>query len=576
MTAPDARRIALVGVVAAVAVGLAVAWPLTPDEPSLPSAKGSSSAAPLPGPSARPDPSPPSSPPAADPATVEVPEAKPPGVRVEGADVYAVSVAASRAAFPGRSRAPVVYLASGTSLAEAYGAVPAAAVRGGPVLLARAGGIPEATAAELDRLRPERIVLVGGPTVLGRDVARAAAQHAPTVERIDGAGADGTSAALARGAFPSASAAWVVAGDRPEHAVVASAAAGATRSPLLVVDAGADRLPVVHADLLRDLGVTSVTVVGSTGAVSAAVAADLERVVGRGRVTRAGGADRNVVAARVEARTRAGRPAGVAYVANGRSPTTAFAGASLAALSRRPLLYALPYCVPATVRDAVSRASVTRVVLVGSERSVRRLVGRRQVCRSISDPTSSWVLVNRRNPLSPRMFEPSDLMVPPMAHAGDHQLRRDAARALGAMASAVADASGRVGIDTAYRSYATQDALYDARLAERGRTWTDTWYARPGYSEHQAGLAVDLLPVGESNCTINDCIDETPQGRWLARNSWRYGYILRYEKGYRSTVGLGFEPWHFRYVGTELARAYHEGGWHTLEGFLGEPPAPSY
>ena len=64
-----------------------------------------------------------------------------------------------------------------------------------------------------------------------------------------------------------------------------------------------------------------------------------------------------------------------------------------------------------------------------------------------------------------------------------------------------------------------------------GRTWTDTWYLRAGYSEHQTGLTVDLLPIGRSNCGINDCIDETPQGVWLASNAWRYGFILRYEKG---------------------------------------------
>jgi D-alanyl-D-alanine carboxypeptidase len=186
------------------------------------------------------------------------------------------------------------------------------------------------------------------------------------------------------------------------------------------------------------------------------------------------------------------------------------------------------------------------------------------------------VLVNRRNPLSPKTFAPPDLVVPPMSDAAGGRLRADAAKALARMASAVAADAGRVGIDTAYRSYATQDALYDKWLGRRGRTWADTWYARPGYSEHQTGLTVDLLPVGAANCRINDCIDETPQGRWLARNAWRHGFILRYEKGYRSTVGLGFEPWHFRYVGTALAKAYHDGGWHTLEAFLGEPPAPSY
>ena len=112
--------------------------------------------------------------------------------------------------------------------------------------------------------------------------------------------------------------------------------------------------------------------------------------------------------------------------------------------------------------------------------------------------------------------------------------------------------------------------------ALKGRTWTDTWYLRAGYSEHQTGLTVDLLPIGRSNCRINDCIDETPQGVWLAKNAWRYGFILRYEKGRTSTTGVGFEPWHFRFVGTPLATAYHDGGWHTYEQFLRQPAAPRY
>jgi zinc D-Ala-D-Ala carboxypeptidase len=143
-------------------------------------------------------------------------------------------------------------------------------------------------------------------------------------------------------------------------------------------------------------------------------------------------------------------------------------------------------------------------------------------------------------------------------------------------AASYAAGAGRVGIDTAYRSYDTQKALYAKYLALKGRTWADTWYLRAGYSEHQTGLTVDLLPIGRSNCRINDCIDETPQGVWLARNAWRHGFILRYEKGRTSTTGVGFEPWHFRYVGTALAKAYHDGGWHTYEQFLGEPAAPTY
>ena len=575
MAAPTPRHLALaaVSVAAVAALGLVVAGPLTPSEPAAPS---SASAAPA----TSPAPPTPSATPSRSPspvATVALPTARPPRARLTGDDRYTLAVAASRAAFPGAAHAPVVYLVSGESQAQGYAALPAAAVRGGTVLLTRPDGIPRVTAAEVDRLAPDRIVLVGGTTTVRPAVAREAARHATTVERVDGGGRVGTSLALTRDAFPSADTAWVVAQDHPEHAVVAATAAAAHRSPLLVVDGEADGLPAGHTDLLRQLGVSSVTVVGPSAAVSAGIVDDLAAVVGADHVVRAGGADRYAVAARVNALAWPDLPRGVAYLANGRAVTTAFSGALLAGLSQRPLYYTLPYCVPSPVRPAVTAAGVSRVVPVGGESSVRGTAARLEACRSITDPNSDWVLVNRRNPLSPNRFAPADLKVPPMPNAGDHQMRADAADALARMTGAAAAAgAGRIGIDTAFRSYATQDALYDTWLARRGRTWADTWYARPGYSEHQTGLTVDLLPVGESNCTINDCIDETPQGGWLARNSWRYGYILRYEKGYRSTVGLGFEPWHFRYVGTPLARAYHEGGWHTLEAFLDEPPAPRY
>ncbi len=573
MAAPEPRHLALAAVAVAVVagLGLAVAGPLTPTEQPERTVAPASSAPASPSATATPSPSPTPSPAAA------LPKARPPEDRLVGDDLYATSVAASKAAFPGKARAPVVLLVSGDSQAQGYGAIPAAAVLGGAVLLTRPDGIPRVTAAELDRLDPDRIVLVGGGTVLRAAVARAAADHAPAVERVDGGSRAGTSLALARYAFRTATTAWVVSREHPEHAVVAAAAAAGQRSPVLVVDGDAAALPAAHTALLRDLGVTDVTVVGPSSAVSSGIAGDLEDLLGAGRVRRASGADRYAVAAKVNALARPSLPEGVAYLANGRKPTTAFSGAFLAGLSQRPLHYSLPYCVPASVRPALVGKSVSRVVLVGGESSVRRLAGRLEACRSISDPSSTWVLVNKRNGLSPRGYVPSDLRVPAMEHSGGHQLRAEAAKALAAMAAASVDSgSGRIGIDTAFRSYATQDALYDSRVASRGRAWADTWYLRPGYSEHQTGLTVDLLPIGRSNCTINDCIDETPQGVWLARNAWRHGFILRYERGSTSTTGVGFEPWHFRYVGKPLAKAYHDGGWHTLEAFLDEPGAPGY
>jgi zinc D-Ala-D-Ala carboxypeptidase len=497
--------------------------------------------------------------------------------RVSGADRYAVSVAASRKAFPTGTTAPVVILVSDRSRTAGYGAIPAAAATGGSVLLTAPDALPAATAAELDRLNPARVVLVGDTTVIATAVAHAAIRYAPVVQRVGTTGPGRTSQALNRWAFGSATKAWVVTSRRATDAVAGATAAGAHRSPVVVLDGTLADLPPANADLLRDLGVTSVTVVGSGSSVSAGIEADLKAIVGSANVVRASGPDPFAVTARVNALAWPAMAPGTAYLADGRDTTNGFAGALLAARTKRPLYFTNPFCVTSALRPALAGPGVTRVALLGPESSVRALAGRLEPCRSIDAPSSAWVLVNKRNAVSPKSFVPSRLVVPSMPYAGSHRLRSDAAAALARMAAAsYAAGAGRVGIDTAYRSYDTQKALYAKYLALKGRTWADTWYLRAGYSEHQTGLTVDLLPIGRSNCRINDCIDETPQGVWLARNAWRHGFILRYEKGRTSTTGVGFEPWHFRYVGTALAKAYHDGGWHTYEQFLGEPAAPTY
>ncbi|MFQ6172929.1 D-alanyl-D-alanine carboxypeptidase family protein [Oryzobacter sp. R7] len=510
--------------------------------------------------------------------TAGVPTVAAPAIsRLAGADRYATSVAASKAAFPTGSTAPVVHLVSGTSMVDGYSSIPGATARGGAMLLTRPDGIPSVVAAELDRLNPSRIIVVGNTSTLSPAVASAAARYAPTVTRVSGDSRMSTSRAVNRTAFTSASRAWVVTGTSHSDAVAGAIAAAGHRAPLLVVQGTKADLDPADATLLRDLGVGSVTIVGGTGAVSAGIGADLAALLGSGNVTRASGSDRYDTSAKVNALAWPSMTAGTAYLADGYGLVDAFAGAPLAGHQRRPLYYTVPYCVPAAVRPALTGPAVTRVTLLGGEAVVRVLAGRLEACRSIDSASSLWVLVNKRNAISPRTYAPSGLVVPSMPYANGHRLRSDAAAALSRMAAASnSEGAGRFGIDTAYRSYETQKALYDKYLALKGRTWTDTWYMRPGYSEHQTGLAVDLLPIGRSNCTINDCIDETPQGVWLARNSWRFGYLLRYEKGRTSVTGMGFEPWHFRYVGLPLAKAYRDAGWHTYEQFLGEPPAPTY
>ena len=188
-----------------------------------------------------------------------------------------------------------------------------------------------------------------------------------------------------------------------------------------------------------------------------------------------------------------------------------------------------------------------------------------------------WVLVNKRNPLRPRSYVPSGLVVPKVAYPNGSRLRSDAAGALVRMlATAKSEGAGRMSVASGYRSYSTQHSVYWNRVSTNGRAYADRWIARPGYSEHQSALSLDIAPVGHPSCSAHNCIGSTAQGRWLSRNAWRFGFVLRYESGYTSVTGYSSEPWHFRYVGTALSTAYRNGGWHTLEQFLDEPSAPTY
>ena len=118
-------------------------------------------------------------------------------------------------------------------------------------------------------------------------------------------------------------------------------------------------------------------------------------------------------------------------------------------------------------------------------------------------------------------------------------------------------------IKSGYRSYATQKSTYNYYVSRDGKTKADTYSARPGHSEHQTGLAMDLN-------IINDTFHNTKEAKWLASNCYKYGFILRYPKGKTNETGYKYESWHFRYVGVDLAtKLYNNGDWITLESYFG-------
>lgn len=113
-----------------------------------------------------------------------------------------------------------------------------------------------------------------------------------------------------------------------------------------------------------------------------------------------------------------------------------------------------------------------------------------------------------------------------------------------------------------FRSYETQNQLYNGYVSRDGKEAADTYSARPGHSEHQTGLAFDVNLAG-------DAFNNTPEAKWVNDNCYKYGFIIRYPKGKTNYTGYKYESWHLRYVGKELAEIlYNNGDWVTLEEYF--------
>lgn len=198
---------------------------------------------------------------------------------------------------------------------------------------------------------------------------------------------------------------------------------------------------------------------------------------------------------------------------------------------------------------------------------------------SINDPTSLWVVVNKLRPLSPLRYSPTDLITPnlPLRVPGNEsmQLRLESTQALEHMFAAAKLVGLNLLVSSGYRSYSYQTTLYNSYVKSIGQTAADQQSARPGFSEHQTGLAVD---VGATNhkCELEQCFADTPEGQWLASNAYLYGFILRYSADKAVVTGYEYEPWHFRYVGIPLATEMYKQNIVTLEEFFGLASASNY
>ncbi len=191
---------------------------------------------------------------------------------------------------------------------------------------------------------------------------------------------------------------------------------------------------------------------------------------------------------------------------------------------------------------------------------------------SIDDPKSLWIVVNKRRPLPDYVPDVQAVDVP---HTNPPLLRAEAGAAVVALFAAARKDGLALASNSTYRSYDDQKADYDGQLARYGKSVAEHLVAHAGCSEHQTGYAIDI-GAASGRCSLDVCMGDQPEGRWLAANAWLYGFLLRYPADRVHVTGYQYEPWHFRYLGTSLAAELHRTGVQTLEEFFGLPAAPDY
>ena len=186
--------------------------------------------------------------------------------------------------------------------------------------------------------------------------------------------------------------------------------------------------------------------------------------------------------------------------------------------------------------------------------------------KRIENPESILVLVNKNNKLD-STYIPKDLQKISIHYANEEKyLRKEAKEAFEKMSEDAKKKGYRIVAVSTYRSYEYQKNLYEKYVKNKGLEYADLCSARKGHSEHQTGLAVDV----EGENKNYDFFEETKEFNWMNENAHLYGFILRYPKNKTNITGFKFEPWHYRYVGKEIATKIKKKKI-TLEEYLKNP-----
>jgi LAS superfamily LD-carboxypeptidase LdcB/putative cell wall-binding protein len=496
--------------------------------------------------------------------------------RIGGADRYMTAAMVSARHF--EAGVPAVFVATGANFPDALAGGPAAARGGAPILLVTPREIPAATKAELTRLRPNRIVVLGGAAVVSDAILRAltAYQTGGGVSRIGGADRYATAAAVSHATFgEGAATAYVATGLDFPDALVGGAAAARAGSPVLLTRPGG--LPGTTEAELRRLAPSRVVVLGGRGVVGDAVVARLRTALPGATVSRLAGADRYATAVAISAATF---PAGVPglFVATGQAFPDALVAVPAAAKTGSALLLVPGTSVPSAVRTEAARLRPARLAILGAMAAVNeRVTFDLRVAVGDLAPLPACAYKDVLTPHRAyddwaRTLVDTTLMVPSGYHPGDlvdtsqaglnggYTTRGHVVADLRAMTGAARAAGRPIQVASAFRSYATQEATFNHWVSVGGYEQALRTSARPGHSEHQLGTTFDFTSLGGRPPWEYADWAATAAGGWMAVNAWRYGFVMSYPRSSFARVCYDYEPWHYRYLGRQAAAEVRASG----------------
>ncbi|MCS5734879.1 cell wall-binding repeat-containing protein [Herbiconiux daphne] len=294
--------------------------------------------------------------------------------RVDGATRYDVAVKISQRSYPGT--APVVYVAAGSNYPDALSAAPAAVKQGGPLLLTPGDQLLPVVSAEIARLKPAKLVVVGGAFSVNDAVFAQLAALVPDATRIAGDDRFAASRAVAAFAFGTTAKSFVATGTNFPDALSVSSAASSQRVPIVLVNGpGAASAGQATLDLFRAMGTTQTTIAGGPNSVSTGVENSLAVL---GPVTRLTGSDRFTASQAIN--RAAYSTSSTIYLATGLNYPDALAGGALAGKGNAPLYIVPTDCVPRGVIADISAMKASKVVLLGGVNSLNASVASLSAC----------------------------------------------------------------------------------------------------------------------------------------------------------------------------------------------------